>query len=150
MMQLCGHVSSSPGGNEGDVNAGVHGGLDARLDAAPIRPANETCPTDAAHGDGERNRHRAALRRNPRNGSESPQAAGMAGEARADRRWRSGGQVPDRQRGPLQSCSALSVRPQNWRPLTSSSSARAACSGCGGDSGRSDVSETQRRAQGRL
>jgi len=75
---------------------GVHGGLDARLGAASIRPANETCPTGAAHGDGERDRHRAAFERHPRNGSESPQPARMAGEARADRRWRLGGPGPAR------------------------------------------------------
>ena len=85
---------------------GVHGGLDARLDAGSIRPTNETCPTGAAHGDGERDRQRAAFEWHPRSGSESPQPARVAGKVRADRRRRS---VPDRQGGPLQSCSAFSV-----------------------------------------
>lgn len=29
---------------------GVHGGLDARLDAASIRPSIETCPSGSAQG----------------------------------------------------------------------------------------------------
>jgi hypothetical protein len=90
MMQMCGRVSSNSGGNEGDVNTGVHGGPAARLDAASIRPPNEACPTGAARGDKVRNRHRASFERHPRNGSESPRPVRMAGEARAERRWRLG------------------------------------------------------------
>ena len=83
-------VTCISGDTDVSDQSGVHGGLDARLDAASIRPANETRPTGTAHWDGERDRHRSASKRHPRNGNESPQPASMTGEARADRRWRLG------------------------------------------------------------
>ena len=92
------------GGTDAGDQLGIHGGLDARLEAGSIRPTNETCPTGTSLGDGDRDRHRAAFERRPRNGSESPRPARMAREARADRRRRL---VPDRQGDPLQSCSTL-------------------------------------------
>ena len=64
-----------------------------------------TCPTGAAHEGGERDRHCAAFEEEPRNDSESPQPARMVGETTAGRREVS---VPDRQMGPVQSCSAAS------------------------------------------
>jgi len=72
---------------------GVHGGLDARRGAGSICPTMESSPTGAALGRGERDRDRAAFERLARNGSESPQPARLAGEARADRRWRLGSQT---------------------------------------------------------
>jgi hypothetical protein len=78
------------GAADSSDHVGVHGGLDARLDAGSICPTMETCPTGTAHGDRERDRHRAAFERHPRNGSDSPQSARMAGEAKADDHWGSG------------------------------------------------------------
>ncbi len=86
MMQMCGRVSSNSGGNEGDV------------DAASIRPPNETCPTEAACEGGGRGRHRDALEHALSKADNSPQPARMTGEARADRLRRS---VPRPARGTL-------------------------------------------------
>lgn len=147
MMQMCGRVSSNSGGNEGDVYAGIHGGLDARQDAALIRPTNETCPTEAAREGGGRGRHRDALEHALSKADDSPQPARMAGEASADRHRAAPGR-PGGKGGTL----AIVFRPlrrcrRRAGVLTDSSSPQAAFSGLGTSTG---YMTRQRRAHGRL